>query len=95
VPRSLLAPLLADAIEQGQDLVLIVGRAGSGKTTTARAITDADREAGYEVRGATIPSRTLHSWERAWARGQDHPDRVVVARREAGLRRRRSWRYLT
>ena len=83
-----------------EDLALIVGRAGAGKTTAAATIADAYREAGYEVRGgalagkaadnlqqeAGIPSRTLHSWEYSWERGQDrlHGGSVLVID-EAGM----------
>jgi hypothetical protein len=84
----------------GDDLALVVGRAGAGKTTAAATIADAYREAGYEVLGGAlagkaadtlaretgIPSRTLHSWEHAWERGQDllHRRRVLLVD-EAGM----------
>ena len=83
-----------------EDLALIVGRAGAGKTTAAATIADAYREAGYDVRGgalagkaadnlqqeAGIYSRTLHSWEHAWERGRDrlHDGSVLVVD-EAGM----------
>jgi Ti-type conjugative transfer relaxase TraA len=82
------------------DLALIVGRAGAGKTTAAATIAEAYREAGYEVRGAAlagkaadilqqearIPSRTLASWEYSWERRQDplHGGTVLVID-EAGM----------
>jgi Ti-type conjugative transfer relaxase TraA len=82
------------------DLALIVGRAGAGKTTAAATIAEAYREAGYEVRGAAlagkaadtlqqearIPSRTLASWEYSWERHQDplHGGTVLVVD-EAGM----------
>jgi ATP-dependent exoDNAse (exonuclease V) alpha subunit len=67
------------------DLAQVVGRAGAGKTTAARAIAAAYQEQGYEVRGAAlagkaaqilqaetgIPARTLASLELAWAEGRD------------------------
>jgi hypothetical protein len=84
----------------GEDLALVVGRAGAGKTTAAATIAEAYREAGYEVSGgalagkaaenlqreAGIASRTLHSWEYAWERGQDrlHGGSVLVID-EAGM----------
>jgi hypothetical protein len=84
----------------GEDLALVVGRAGAGKTTAAATIAEAYREAGYEVHGgalagkaaenlqreAGIASRTLHSWEYAWERGQDrlHGGSVLVID-EAGM----------
>ena len=84
----------------GDDLALVVGRAGAGKTTAAATIADAYREAGYEVRGAAlagkaadtlqqeagIPSRTLASWEYSWERRQDqlHGGAVLVVD-EAGM----------
>jgi AAA domain len=84
----------------GDDLALIVGRAGAGKTTAAATLATAYREAGYEVRGGAlagkaadtleqetrIPSRTLHSWEHAWEQGQDrlHAGSVLVVD-EAGM----------
>jgi hypothetical protein len=38
-----------------EDLALIVGRAGAGKTTAAATVATAYREAGYEVRGGAPP----------------------------------------
>ena len=82
------------------DLALIVGRAGAGKTTAAATIADAYREAGYQVVGgalagkaadtlqreAGIHSRTLHSWEYSWGRGESqlHAASVLVID-EAGM----------
>ncbi len=82
------------------DLALIVGRAGAGKTTAAATIADAYREAGYQVVGgalagkaadtlqqeAGIHSRTLHSWEYSWGRGESrlHAGSVLVVD-EAGM----------
>jgi ABC-type glutathione transport system ATPase component len=39
------------------DLALIVGRVGAGKTTAAATIAAAYREAGYEVRGAALAGK--------------------------------------
>lgn len=101
------APRLSDeqraavlhATSQG-DLAQVVGHAGAGKTTAARAIAEAYREHGYEVRGAAlagkaaeglqaeagIPSRTLASLEHTWAEGNDrlHGGSVLVVD-EAGM----------
>jgi ATP-dependent exoDNAse (exonuclease V) alpha subunit len=78
----------------------VVGRAGAGKTTAARAIADAYRDQGYEVHGAAlagkaaeslqaeagIPSRTLASLERdrLQGRGALH-GRSVLVLDEAGM----------
>jgi Ti-type conjugative transfer relaxase TraA len=82
------------------DLAQIVGRAGAGKTTAARAIASAYEELGYEVRGAALAgkaaevletetgvrSRTLASLEQAWARGADFlGPRSVLLVDEAGM----------
>jgi Ti-type conjugative transfer relaxase TraA len=82
------------------DLALIVGRAGAGKTTAAATIAEAYRDAGYDVVGAAlagkaadtlqqeagIHSRTLHSWEYSWGRGEETLDRrIVLVIDEAGM----------
>jgi hypothetical protein len=82
------------------DLAQIVGRAGAGKTTAARAIADSYRAQGYEVRGAAlagkaaeglqheagIPSRTLASLEWAWSKGHDRLNGgTVLIVDEAGM----------
>ncbi|HVT61804.1 MAG TPA: AAA family ATPase, partial [Thermoanaerobaculia bacterium] len=84
----------------GDDLAQIVGRAGAGKTTAARTIAEAYREAGYEVRGAAlagkaaeglqkeagIPAQTLHSLEYQWGRGEGRLDGgSVLLIDEAGM----------
>jgi hypothetical protein len=82
------------------DLAQIVGRAGAGKTTTARTIAWAYRGQGYDVRGAAlagkaaeglqneagIPSRTLASLEKAWSQGHErlHGGTVLIVD-EAGM----------
>ncbi len=82
------------------DLAQIVGRAGAGKTTAARAIADSYRGQGYDVRGAAlagkaaeglqkeagIPSRTLASLEWTWSQGRDrlHGGTVLLVD-EAGM----------
>ncbi|HXM71132.1 MAG TPA: AAA family ATPase, partial [Thermoanaerobaculia bacterium] len=84
----------------GNDLAQVVGRAGAGKTSAARAIAAAYRDQGYDVRGAAlagkaaeglqleagIPSRTLASLEHAWDKGRDllHGG-TVLAIDEAGM----------
>jgi hypothetical protein len=82
------------------DLALIVGRAGAGKTTAAATIAEAYRDAGYDVVGAAlagkaadtlqqeagIHSRTLHSWEYSWGRREETLDRrIVLVIDEAGM----------
>jgi hypothetical protein len=84
----------------GSDLAQIVGRAGAGKTTVARAIAETYRAAGCTVQGAALagkaaeglaqtaglPSRTLASLEYAWSRGRDALDsRSVLLIDEAGM----------
>ena len=83
-----------------QDLALIVGRAGAGKTRLTRALACAYREAGYEVRGAAlagkaaeglateagIEARTLASYELGWREGQGVlGSRDVLLIDEAGM----------
>ena len=79
------------------DLAQIVGRAGAGKTTAARAISAAYEEAGYEVRGAALAgkaaqvletetgvrSRTLASVEHAWSEGTERARHSLGARRRS------------
>ena len=100
------APRLSDeqrdavlAATTRDDLALIVGRAGAGKTTTAATIADAYREAGYDVLGGAlagkaadtlqretgIHSRTLHSWEYSWKHGDFLDRRCVLVVDEAGM----------
>jgi Ti-type conjugative transfer relaxase TraA len=88
------------AATTGDDLTLVVGRAGAGKTTAAATIAEAYRDAGYDVVGAAlagkaadtlqqeagIHSRTLHSWEYSWGRGEETLDRrIVLVIDEAGM----------
>jgi|CXWL01.1.fsa_nt_gi Ti-type conjugative transfer relaxase TraA len=84
----------------GQDLAQIVGRAGAGKTTTAQAIAEAYRSAGYDVRGAAlagkaaeglgreigVDARTLASYDHAWKAGREqlHGGSVLLVD-EAGM----------
>jgi hypothetical protein len=82
------------------DLALVVGRAGAGKTTAARAIAAAYRDHGYRVQGAAlagkaaealqaeagIPSRTLASLEHGWKEDRGALDRrTVLLVDEAGM----------
>ena len=84
----------------GQDLALIVGRAGAGKTRLTRAIAGAYREAGYAVRGAAlggkaaeglsaeagIEARTLAAYEYGWKEGRGElGSRDVLLVDEAGM----------
>lgn len=81
-------------------LSAVIGRAGAGKTTMMKAAREAWEVAGYRVVGgalagkaaeglekeAGIASRTLSSWELAWAKGRDVPDdRTVFVLDEAGM----------
>lgn len=84
----------------GDDLALIVGRAGAGKTRLTRAVVDAYREAGYQVQGAAlagkaadglaaeagIEARTLASYELGWRDGRGAlGSRDVLIIDEAGM----------
>ena len=83
-----------------QDLALIVGRAGAGKTRLTRAAVRAWQEDGYRVRGAAlagkaaeglaaeagIKARTLASYELSWQQGRDLlTPRDVLLVDEAGM----------
>jgi Ti-type conjugative transfer relaxase TraA len=81
-------------------IAALVGLAGAGKSTLLEGAREAWEGAGYRVQGAAlagkaaegleeasgIPSRTLASWERSWARGFDRlgPGDVLVID-EAGM----------
>jgi Ti-type conjugative transfer relaxase TraA len=83
-----------------QDLAIITGYAGTGKSAMLSVARDAWSEAGYEVRGCAlsgiaaenlesgsgIASRTIASLEHQWAQGRDllRPDNVLVID-EAGM----------
>src|SRR3954467_2722146 len=83
-----------------RDLALVVGYAGTGKSTMLGAAREAWEAQGYTVRGATlsgiaaesleggsgIQSRTLASLEHAWGQGRDQlAGRDVLVIDEAGL----------
>ena len=71
-------------LTQEQSLAVLVGRAGAGKTTTLRAVSEIYQNAGYRVIGASlsamaaenleqeagIKAATLHSWLYKWDRYQ-------------------------
>lgn len=82
------------------DLKLLVGRAGSGKTTTLRPVVAAHEASGARVLGAALSgvaakhlgeatgtvSRTLHSWEHGWEGGHETLSRGdVLVIDEAGM----------
>lgn len=91
------------ALEQvagGADLSVLVGIAGSGKSTMLEASRRAWEAAGYSVKGAAlagiaaenletasgIQARTLASWERSWEKGYELlGPRDVLVIDEAGL----------
>ncbi|QEE43338.1 Ti-type conjugative transfer relaxase TraA (plasmid) [Rhizobium sp. WL3] len=81
-------------------IAAVIGRAGAGKTTMMKAAREAWEAAGYRVVGAAlagkaaeglekeagISSRTLSSWEHAWAVGRDRLDaQSVFVLDEAGM----------
>lgn len=81
-------------------IAAIVGRAGAGKTTLMKAAREAWEASGYRVIGsalagkaaeglqreAGIPSRTLSSWELAWAKGRDQLNHnTIMVLDEAGM----------
>ena len=87
-------------VVQGRDLGVIVGYAGTGKSTTLGLAREAWEQAGYHVHGAAlsgiaaenlengsgISSRTLASLERQWAQGRDLlTNRDVLVIDEAGM----------
>jgi Ti-type conjugative transfer relaxase TraA len=92
--------LAVGEVTKSRDLSVVVGYAGTGKSTMLGVARAAWEEAGYRVRGAAlsgiaaegleagsgIESRTLASLERAWARGFDLLERGdVLVVDEAGM----------
>jgi Ti-type conjugative transfer relaxase TraA len=89
-----------DHVLDGRDLAVVVGFAGTGKSTMLGVARAAWEDAGYRVRGAAlsgiaaegleagsgIPSRTLASLEFAWKDGRDElTARDVLVVDEAGM----------
>ena len=87
-------------VTRARDLAVVVGYAGSGKSTMLGAARQAWEGQGYTVRGAAlsgiaaegleagsgITSRTIASWEHAWAQGFELlGPRDVVVLDEAGM----------
>lgn len=72
-------------ITKGPDIALVIGYAGTGKSTMLGHAREAWEDAGYHVRGAalsgiaaenleagsSIPSRTIASMEHKWEQGRD------------------------
>jgi len=87
-------------VTDNKDLALVVGYAGTGKSTMLGAAREAWEASGYTVRGATlsgiaaenleagsgIGSRTIASLEHAWGQGRDElTSRDVLVIDEAGM----------
>lgn len=91
-----------DHVTSSQDLSLVVGYAGTGKSAMLGVTREAWQGAGYEVRGAAlsgiaaeglengsgIASRTIASIEHGWSQGRDLlTARDVLVIDEAGMGR--------
>ncbi len=89
-----------DHATSGNDLGVVVGYAGTGKSAMLGVAREAWEAAGYEVRGAalsgiaaenleagsSIPSRTIASMEHGWEQGRDLlTSRDVLVIDEAGM----------
>jgi Ti-type conjugative transfer relaxase TraA len=87
-------------VTRSRDLAVVVGYAGTGKSTMLGAARQAWAAEGYTVRGAAlsgiaaegleggsgIASRTIASWEHAWAQGKELlGPRDVLVMDEAGM----------
>jgi Ti-type conjugative transfer relaxase TraA len=87
-------------VTDNKDLALVVGYAGTGKSTMLGAAREAWEASGYTVRGATlsgiaaenleagsgIGSRTIASLEHAWGQGRDElTSRDVLVIDESGM----------
>jgi Ti-type conjugative transfer relaxase TraA len=87
-------------VTRSRDLALVVGYAGTGKSTMLGAARQAWEAEGYTVRGAAlsgiaaegleggsgITSRTIASWEHAWAQDKEKlGPRDVLVMDEAGM----------
>jgi Ti-type conjugative transfer relaxase TraA len=87
-------------ITEGPDISLVIGYAGTGKSTMLGVAREAWEEAGFEVHGAalsgiaaenleagsSIPSRTIASMEHGWQQGRDLlTSRDVLVIDEAGM----------
>lgn len=83
-----------------RDLMVMIGKAGTGKTTTLELVTRYYNAQGYSVKGAalagiaavnlaekatTIESRTLASWEARWSAGECITKQEVWIVDEAGM----------
>jgi Ti-type conjugative transfer relaxase TraA len=87
-------------VTRSRDLAVVVGYAGTGKSTMLNVAREAWEAQGYRVRGAAlsgiaaegleagagIASRTIASWEHAWAQGfETLGPRDVMVVDEAGM----------
>jgi len=78
-------------LTQEQSLAVLIGRAGAGKTTTLKAVSNIYKEAGYKVMGASlsamaadnlgkeagIEAATLHRWIYQWERYQSAQEKFL------------------
>lgn len=91
---------VVEHVTRGGDLAVVVGVAGSGKSTTLEAARHAWEAEGFTVRGAALSgiaaenlehssglgSRTFAAWVRSWSKGYDHlSSKDVFVIDEAGL----------
>lgn len=86
-------------ITTGQNLSILIGRAGAGKTTAMKEVVHAYQSQGFKVMGASptgaaaktlgseadIEAKTIHSWNRQWQNGKGLGDKTVLLVDEAGM----------
>ncbi len=78
-------------LTQAESLGVLIGRAGAGKTTTLKAVSEIYQASGHQVIGtslsamaaenlgieAGISSKTLHSWLNTWNRYQEAQEKFL------------------